>query len=238
MKSEKAKGGSEPKDLSEQEDPKNTLVFKQDKGATGWAIGMKGNIKPYSRLDGFLYIRCLLQNPNKEIDCSKLYSLKQNSKGDASKHYLAARDQETLTRKEDNNEIGYGDAIVSNLPCKLTGDKTVANCKARLKMLGLEKTQLLDIQYRSPGEEKRLEEIEDEMNEISKYLGKTTDKNGNIRNAKDNTSRCRDTVKKSINSALKKLSSLSELLNERTIKTGFKCEYQPDNNNMPTIETE
>lgn len=238
LKSEKAKGGSEPKDLSGQEDLKNTLVFKQDRGATGWTIGMKGNTKSYSDLDGFLYIRCLLQNPNKEIDCLDLYNLKQDIKGDTGKHSQASKKQGTLTREEDDNEIGYDDADVSNLPCELTKPEVIVSCKNKLKELRSEKNELSEKIYRNQGEEIRLEKIDNEIKEITKYLLATTDKTGKIRNAKDNNSRCRDTVTKSINRALEKLSSLSELLNERTIKTDFKYEYQPDNNNIPTIETE
>jgi hypothetical protein len=226
------------------------IIFKKDKDVSGWTIGMKGNTKPYSHKDGFLYIRCLLENPNKEIDCSDLFNLKQRVKGSAGKRYDPGMNPEQSTQEKDNaendsedNEIEYDNVKVSNRPCELATPESVTACKTELKKLNLRKNILLEKEepekgkHRSPKDEEELQFIQEEINKIVKYLGEVTDKKGNIRKAKDDNYRCRETVTASINRALRELNSLSDLLNDDTIETGYKCKYRPDSNNPPITET-
>jgi hypothetical protein len=199
----------------------NTIVFKRGK-ATGWTIRMKDqeNDSSYSHLTGFLYIQYLLLHPHKDIDCVYLNSLKNPGKP-----------------KEQYRTIDTVE--VSNIPMELTNQETIDKLKLEYIRLKGEKEEIESKQSLSEKDYERVDEIEEKIKDIIKYIKRTSFK-GKAKKENLETEKARKATCKAIKGALATISkndSVSNFLNEQTIETGSVCRYNPDPNNTPAIET-
>jgi hypothetical protein len=209
------------------------------KNGQKWMIGKSRKEIILDELKGFEFIGFLIRNEGKEIDVFEVESLGQVSP-DASNsdHGYTPEGIQISTNKlinesysVDGREGGsqYDHQEVSEfLPQELIDKATKEDIKNAIKRA---KKQLSSVK-----DESKVLEIKENIRSLENYLNETKgpiNKSSNFRSKR--LENCRTNVQKRIKNALdsieREIPYMKDYLNDKTIKTGYKCNYEQDGSN-------
>ncbi|MGH7949209.1 MAG: ATP-binding protein, partial [Candidatus Binataceae bacterium] len=182
-----------------------------------WTIGYGGKTFPLKDVKGLSYIQRLLRHPGEEFHALDLLG---SASGDPS---IASAN----VKHEDALPVGV------TIRPGLTGDAGEmldAQAKREYRSRLRELSEALEDQ-RERGNHERADQIESEMEFLSREFERATGRGGRDRRSGSNAERARLNVTRAIRAALEKISeqhaALGELLN-RSVRTGSFCTYVPD----------
>jgi hypothetical protein len=197
-----------------------TISFYQE--GEYWKIGFIGNEKPFKHRRGFLYLLTMLQHRGKQIACQNLYH------GSSELLHHPYENVPSLVSLEDREAGGYH--VLGPDMEKLVSRKDVPKLKAALQALKDEKKSIKTSIYSDFTErEKRVEEIDRQVQFLQKYIDQSRNKFASA----DSTARSnvRKGIKEAIEAILATIPELSFYISleppHKTILTGFKCSYDP-----------
>ncbi len=187
-----------------------------------WTVGYGGNAARLKDTRGLGYIAHLLRHPDTEFHVLDLYggiaSPREEGETSQSVHGLPRADEDL--EKAGIHIAGLGDAG------EMLDEQAKAAYRRRLAELREELEEAKEL-----GKVERAEQAENEIDALTRELSRAVGLGGRNRRAASASERARQSITKSIKSALETIAQsearLGDLLS-RCIKTGTFCSYHPD----------
>ena len=175
-----------------------------------WMIAFEGQAFSMPPLDGLSYIANLLRNPNRGIHVT---DLEATVKGQPDTPTVGSREEDVIG-------ISVGSA-----PDKIMDEQYRRQITEQLKENAEERKRAEEA-----GDEKKVQELDEEYRKIEEIVGPATGLSGKAREFVDDGERSRQRVQKGIKLAKNKIEakcpSLFKYL-DANIDTGFTCTYRP-----------
>jgi len=183
-----------------------------------WFIAFEGKIYIYDHLDGFDYIRILLDNPGKELHVSILNEI------------CVGHDFAEIPRilgELDSEELGKMGLSLTQLdsPISLVDKKTQNRVKAERELI---KEKLTGDNFINPEEKIALE---DKLERLESYIKATSGYKGSDAKFQNGVNKMRISIRNRITKALEAVKENNSSLYDhflRSIKTGQFCSYSPE----------
>lgn len=187
-----------------------------------WLVGQQGKETHINHMKGLAYLHILLTHPGQKISCSDLY------------HNFGMLNGDTEIGQVYDNKL----EVARSTEQKILDRKAIIALEKNLTDLTEELKVLDQVDFSNPEEKViRKESLKSEINNLKAYLDGSRGTFSASSAEQGKNVNLRTTVKRSIDSALKKLAEVcpetAKFLNGETVSTGYSCTYGPKTSLIP-----
>ena len=192
----------------------NTNIFC--KQGDLWALVFDGKYTGIKHCRGMHYLERLLKQPNKSIHCLDLIAAVTPPE----KRGMVISDEEIESFSSQGHVSAPENAI------EIFDRETQNNVKKEMSRLQAARERAIEFE-----DVDKITKIDDELSNLARYFNSGSDIKGSIKKVGGTTEKARISVKKAIETAVKRIEADNKELAKylrSTIKTGFECTYSPE----------